>query len=93
MHDLNEGEKRCVMMTPGSQIPKGITFQVTDVHKPLMFVRAMCDAGYECLLSTQGGFIRDEETGEMIPLQRKGNLYVLRAWARTADFTSFGGPR
>ena len=90
---VNKGEKRCVMMTPGSQIPKGITFQVTDVHKPLMSVGAMCDAGYECLLSKRGGFIRDEETGEMIPLQRKGNLYVLRAWVRTAEGTPFGGPR
>ena len=56
---VNEGEKRCVTMTPGSQVPKGIIFQVTDVHKPLMSVGAMCDAGYECLMSKQGGFIRD----------------------------------
>ena len=90
---INEGEKRCLMMTPGSTVPKGIVFQVTDVHKPLMSVGAMCDAGYECLMSMEGGFMRDIESGEMIPLTRKGNLYVLQAWVRTAEGTPFGGPR
>jgi hypothetical protein len=90
---INEGEKRCLMWTPGSTTPKGIVFQVTDVHKPLMSVGAMCDAGYECLMSKEGGFMRDAETGEMIPLTRRGNLYVLQAWVRTAEGTPFGGPR
>ena len=90
---INEGEKRCLMWTPGSTTPKGIVFQVTDVHKPLMSVGAMCDAGYECLMSKEGGFMRDAETGEMIPLTRRGNLYVLQAWVRTAEGSPFGGPR
>ena len=90
---VNEGEKRCMMMTPGSPIPKGIVFQVTDVHKPLLSVGAMCDAGYECLMSRRGGFMRDETTGEIIPLIRRGNLFVLQAWVRSADGTPFGGPR
>ena len=90
---INEGEKRCLMWTPGSTTPKGIVFQVTDVHKPLMSVGAMCDAGYECLMSKEGGFMRDAETGEMIPLTRRGNLYVLQAWVRTAEGSPFGGLR
>ena len=88
---VNEGEKRCVMMTPGSKVPKGIVFQVTDVHKPLMSVGAMADAGFECLMAKQGGFMRDVDTGELIPLQRRGNLYVLQAWVRSAD-APFGRP-
>ena len=82
---LNEGQKRCMMMTPGSATPKGIIFQVSDVHKPLMSVGAMTDSGFECLLAKEGGFMRDIETGEMIPLTRRGNLYVLKAWVRSAD--------
>ena len=88
---VNEGEKRCVMMTPGSKVPKGIVFQVTDVHKPLMSVGAMADAGFECLMAKQGGFMRDVDTGELIPLKRLGNLYVLQAWVRSAD-VPFGRP-
>ena len=79
------------MMTPGSQLPKGIVFQVSNVHKPLMSVGAMTDAGYECLLSKTGGIVRDIDSGEMIPLVRRGNLYVLRAWVRSAD-SPFAGP-
>ena len=33
-----EGEKRCIMMTTGSLVPKGIVFQVPNVHKTLMYV-------------------------------------------------------
>ena len=82
---LNEGQKRCIMMTPGSATPKGIIFQVSDVHKPLMSVGAMTDAGFECLLAKEGGFMRDVEQGEIIPLTRRGNLYILKAWVRSAD--------
>ena len=89
---LNEGQKRCIMMTPGSSEPKGIIFQVSDVHKPLMSVGSMADAGFECLLSKTGGFMRDVDSGEMIPLTRRGNLYHLRAGVKGADSPLFGGP-
>ena len=82
---VNEGQKRCIMMTPGSNVPKGIVFQVSDVHKPLMSVGAMSDAGCEVLMSKKGGFMRDSDTGEMIPLIRRGNMYVLRAWVKGVD--------
>ena len=71
--------------------PKGIVFKTTDVRKPLLSVGAMYDAGYECLMSKQGGVIRDAESGEMIPLQRKGNLYIVKSWLKTAEGTLFGG--
>ena len=82
---MNEGEKRCITMTPGSATPKGIIFQVSNVHKPLMSVGAMADAGFECVLGKVGGVMRDVDSGECIPLTRKGNLYVLKAWVRAAD--------
>ena len=82
---VNEGQKRCMMMTPGSTTPKGVVFQVSDVHKPLMSVGAMTDAGYEILFRKEGGFMRDMDSGEQIPLQRRGNLYVLKAWVCAAD--------
>ena len=73
-------------------MPKGIIFQVTDVHKPVMSVGAMTDAGCECLMVKVGGFMRDTSTGEFIPLVRRGNLYVLQVCVRTVDRTFFGGP-
>ena len=82
---MNEGEKRCIMMTSGSATPKGIVFQVSNIHKRLMSVGAMAGAGFECVLGKQGGLMRDVDTGECIPLTRKGNLYMLKAWVKAAD--------
>ena len=89
---LNEGQKRCIMMTPGSTEPKGIFFQVSDVRKPLMSVGSMAGSGFECLLSKTGGFMRIVDSGEMIPPTRRGNLYHLRAWVKGADSPPLGGP-
>ena len=89
---FNEGQKRCVMTTPGSSEPKGIIFQVSDAHKPLMSVGSMGDAGFKCLLSKAGGFMRDVDSGEMIPLTRRGKLYHLRAWVKNFRCPPFGGP-
>ena len=79
------------MMTPGSSEPKGIIFQVSDVYKPLMSVGSMADAGFKCRLSKTGGVMRDVDSGEMIPLTRRGNLYHLRAWVKAADSLPFRG--
>ena len=40
-HIPNLGERRCEMMTIGSAVGKRITFQVADVHKPLLSVTAV----------------------------------------------------
>ena len=75
---INEGKKRCLMMTPGSQTPKGIVFQVTNVHKPLLSVGAMANAGYECTddaATAEGELVRllaGRDDGEMrLPTTRK----------------------
>ena len=47
---LNIGERRCDMMTEGSGVPKKITFQVADVHKPLLSITRLADNGYICAL-------------------------------------------
>ena len=77
------------MMTIGSMIPKGIVFQVSNVHKPLLSVGSMADAGFDCLMSKDGGVMRDRDSGEEIPLIRRGNLYILRAWVKSAE-SAFG---
>ena len=84
-----EGEKRCIMMTIGSMVPKAIVFQVSNVHKPLLSVGSMAGAGLDCILSKEGGVMRDRDSGEDIPLIRKENLYVLRAWVKSAE-SAFG---
>ena len=50
------------------------------MHKALVSVSRCADLGYECVLGKEGGELRDTITGDVIPLHRRGNLYVLRAW-------------
>ena len=86
----NVGERHCLQMSEDSQQPKRITFQVADIHKPLLSVSRCADLGYKCVLDEKGGGLIDTTSGEIIPLHRRGNLYVMRAWIRqdkSSDFT------
>ena len=78
----NEGERRCLIMTKYASGPKRIVSQVADVHKALLSITRIADAGYECHLGAHGGCLLDVHTGETIPIARKGNLYVMKAWVK-----------
>ena len=89
----NLGERRLEMLTPGSKSMKSITFQVADVHKPLLSISSVSDMGYECILNKNGGWLFNRTANECIPLVRKGNLYVFTCWVRKGGSRSpFGGP-
>ena len=85
----NLGEKRCVLMTLGAKKAKKIVFQIADRHKPLLSVSRVTDAGYECRLGKNGGALIDLTSGEQIPIMRRNNLYILKAWVKS-DTTPFG---
>ena len=70
------------MMTVGATRPKAITIQVADVHKALLSISRVADAGFECHLSRAGGYLLDETTGEKVPIYRRGNLYYMRTWVK-----------
>ena len=61
---------------------KRIIFRVADVHKPLLSISCFADMGFDCYLGNVGGHLEDTNRGERIPLQRKENLYNVRAWVR-----------
>ena len=82
----NLGERRCEIITPGSKRHKSITFQVADVHKPLLSVSSVASMGYECILNKDGGWLINRAAHEAIPLQRKGNMYVFTCWLRKSPF-------
>ncbi len=65
---------------------KHINMQVADVHKALLSLSRCADMGFESRFGRTMGALIDEETGEVIPLKRKGNLYVLRCWLKAAPF-------
>ena len=89
---LNRGERKCEVMTVGSLHPKLITFQVADVHKPLLSISGVADMGYDCYLGKEGGSLRDRVTGETIPLDRQGSLYTVKMWVRQDPTVNISQP-
>ena len=80
------------MMTIVLRSCKRIVFQVADVHKPLLSIRGCADMGFDCYLGDTGGYLRDKQCGEKIPLERRDNFYVMRAWIRVNVSQPFVGP-
>ena len=84
----NLGEKKFEMWTEGASAAKTINMQVADVHKAPLSLSRCADMVFESRFGKQMGFLIDTELGEVIPLQRRGNLYVLRCWIRAAPLIS-----
>ena len=82
----NLGERRCVMWTENAADARKINLQVADVHKPLLSLSRCTVMGFESRCGRRAGALIDEETGEVIPLQRKGNLYVFKCWLNASPF-------
>ena len=88
----NLGEKICEMWTEGATKAKVLSMQVADVHKALLSLSRCADMGFESRFGSAFGCLIDTATGEVIPLQRRGNLYMLKAWVRAAPTSPFGRP-
>ena len=91
-HSANLGERRCEMMTLGSRSCKRTVFQVADVHSPLLSISGCADMGFDCYLGEKGGYLLDKHSGEQIPLERRENLYIMRAWIRQDPGVSVSQP-
>ena len=82
----NLEERRCIMWTDNAPAPRHISMQVADVHKGQLSISRCSDMGFASKFGRVAGALIDEQSGEVIPLQRKGNLYVLRCWIKAAPF-------
>ena len=87
----NLGERRCELWTEGATEAKTIAMQVADVHKGLLSLSRCADMGFESRFGKAYGCLIDTSSGEVIPLQRRGNLYMLKCWVRAAP-ASFARP-
>ena len=78
----NLGEKRFVG-TSDEGISRQIVAQVCDVNKPLLSVRKMVNAGNRVIFDRNGSYIEDPITGEIMSLEEKQGMYVLKLWTKT----------
>ena len=75
----NLGEKRVRFRRNGAAAVNNITFQVTGVSKPLASVSRILDKGNTVVFSRigEGSFIRNERTGEKIPIVEEKGTFVV----------------
>ena len=73
----NLGEKKLVG-TSEEGIRRHVTAQVCEVNKGLLSVRRMLQAGNTVVFTRNGSYIEDPQTGEIMYLEERQGMYVLR---------------
>ena len=77
----NLGEQQVAFVTSEGH-SCNLTFQVADVHKPLIAVTQLTAAGNELRLYKNGGRVINPKTGKEISFGRKNGVYVLNIWVK-----------
>jgi hypothetical protein len=75
------GQKEVIFKHANGKDPIGLTFQVTDVKKPLLAVRRLVEKGNKVVLSGVDGesYILNEATRVKVPVKKKGGSFVVEA--------------
>ena len=73
------GSRRVQVYAAGLERPLDIGFQVTDVRKPLLSVRRLCEQGniVQFGQDSRDSFVMNVATGDRIPLEKRGNSWVI----------------
>ena len=80
----NLGERHCEVFCEGAAGSMMMHFQVADIHRPLLSLSRAADQGFRSHLDKNGGWLEDTKSGEVIPIQRRGNLYIMQLWIRAS---------
>ena len=75
-------ERHYEIFCEGAESSMMMHFQVADLHRPLLSPSRAADQGFRSYLDWYGGYLEDTKTGETIPIQRRGRLYVMQIWVR-----------
>ena len=81
----NLGERHCEVYCEGAGNSMMMHFQVADIHRPLLSLSRAADQGFRSVLDQHGGYLEDTQSGEQIPIQRRGNLYIMQIWIRAGS--------
>ena len=75
------GRKEIFFQNGQGKDPIGLTFQVTDVRKPLLAVRRLVEKGNKVVLAPDGeeSYIFNAITKKKVPTKKKGGSFVIEA--------------
>ena len=74
----------------GQEKIMAMSFEVTDVTKPLASVRRVVERGNVVCFHPEGSYIENIKSKERIPLRKKGGSYVMDV-DLMVDTSVFGG--
>ena len=74
------GERHCEIFCDGAASSMMMQLQVADIHRPLFSLNQAADQEFRSHLGYYGGRLEDTKSGEIIPIQRRGNLYIMQTW-------------
>ena len=78
----NLGQKNCIVMARGGSSEQLLSFQICEVHKPLLSVSKLLTVGKRVIFDDQWSYIEDKVTGERLTLIPKDGLFELHCWVR-----------
>ena len=64
---------------------KSMSFQVTDCKKPLASVSKIVDKGNRVVFDSEGSYIQNKETGEIMKIERERGTYVMIVEYETSE--------
>ena len=60
--------------------------QVADVNRDLLSVSKMVRNGSEVHFDSEGSYVRNKRTGEVMWLREEAGMYVLSLWVQNSGF-------
>ena len=75
----NQGEQKLPVVTENGE-ERSVTFQVTDVARPLCSVARICSQGNRVIFGARGWVIQNLETGSETPFLLEDGVYTMSLW-------------
>jgi hypothetical protein len=85
------GERTASFRTVGEAAIMSLTFQVSDVQKPLAAVRRISEKGNRVVFGPTENYIENVSTGRRIQMVKKGGSYVVPAELIIKELSGFTG--
>ena len=82
---VNQGEKRCAMITEQTGQPRQLNLQVSDVHKGLLSVIELVKKGQRVVFDNDWSYIQDKSTGVCDTLLQTDDSFELVTWVKPVD--------
>ena len=87
----DRGEQRLMCETESGKIRR-LKMNVTDVHKTLVAMSAVADAGHTIIISNKHGCsIINDETGERTPVHRQNGVCIMKLKVLAPVTSNSGG--